>query len=111
MTAIVLRIASLSLFFLLSVFASAPVVAAADGSIEAPSRVSAFVHDLTTWLNRAVGNAGNHYRADRHPPPLPRPRPAELAAPSLVTNKQSSEVVPPPVAPKKNTPAVVQIND
>jgi len=111
MMANVLRIAGFSLFFLLSVFASAHVVAATDGSIEGPSRLSAFVHDLTTWLNRAVGNAGNNHRADRHPSTLPRPRPAELAAPSLVTNKQSSEVVPPPVAPKEDAPAVVQIND
>ncbi len=103
--------ASFSLFFLLSVFASGHVQAATDGPADAPSPLSAVLHDFTTWLNRAVGNGGNNHRANRHPPPLPRARPAKLASPPLASNKQTSEFVPPPGASKKKPPTLVQIND
>ena len=85
-----------------------------------------FVHDVTNWADRIITDAkhivtgadhvstdadristdaadtdhistgADHHRAARSPP-LPRPRPAELASA--------------PVASKEKTPAPVQIND
>jgi hypothetical protein len=107
------RAASFSLFFLLSVFAPAHAQAATSGALsEPPSPLSAIVHDFTTWLNHVAGNGANNHRAGRYPSPLPRPRPAaELASHPVASNKEWSEFVPPLGAPKKKTPALVQIND
>jgi hypothetical protein len=108
MTNAVLRTASFSLFFLLSVFAPAHAQAATSGApTEPPSPLSAIVHDFTTWLNHVAGTGAN-----RHSPPLPRPRPAaELAPAPVASNKEPSEFLPPPVKSKNKTPTPVQIND
>jgi hypothetical protein len=83
MKARVFRIASFSLFFLLSLFATAHAQAATSGApIEAPSPLSAIAHDFATWLNHDAGNGANNHRAGRHPSPLPRPRPAAELVPS-----------------------------
>jgi hypothetical protein len=113
MKARVLRTASFSLFFLVSVFAPAHAQAAANGApSEAPSPLSAIAHDFTTWLNHVTGNGANNHRAGRHSSPLPRPRPAaEPASAPVASNKQWSEFVPSPGASKKKTPTLVQIND
>jgi len=114
MNARVFRIASFSLFFLLSLFATAHAQAATSGApIEAPSPLSAIAHDFATWLNHDAGNGANNHRAGRHPSPLPRPRPAaELASHPVASNMEWSEFVPSPGgASKKTTPTPVQIND
>ena len=113
MKARVFRIASFSLFFLLSLFAPAHAQAATSGApIEAPSPLSAIAHDFGTWLNRVAGNGANNQRTGRHSSPLPRPRPAAaLASHPVASNKEWSEFVPPARASKKTTPTPVQIND
>jgi|SRR5689334_15103018 hypothetical protein len=111
MKATVLRIASFSLFFLLSVFALAVAQAETSGApIEAPSPLSAIAHDFATWLNRVAGNGANNHRTGRHPSPLPRPA-AELVSHPVASNNQWSEFVPAPGASKKTTPTPVQINE
>lgn len=111
MKARVLRIASFSLFFLLSAFGAAHAQEAANGApSEARSPLAAIAHDFTTWLNHAAGNGANNHRATRHPSLLPRPRPAaELASHPIASNTGWSEFVPPSGATKKTTP--VPIND
>jgi hypothetical protein len=106
MKARVFRIASFSLFFLLSLFAPAHAQAATSGApIEAPSPLSAIAHDFATWLSHVAGNGANNHRAGRHPSPLPRPAP-ELASHPVASNKEWSEFVPPPGgASKKTTPS------
>jgi hypothetical protein len=113
MNATVLRIASFSLFFLLSVFALAVAQAETSGApIETPSPLSAIAHDFATWLNHVAGNGANNHRTGRHPSPLPRPRPAaELVSHPVASNNQWSEFVPAPGASKKTTPTPVQINE
>jgi hypothetical protein len=92
----ILRTTSFSLFFLLSgytlVHAQAP-----PASTEAPSRLSMFVHDLTTWLDRIGDTGAKHSRVVSHSPPLPRPRQAERASAAVASNKK--------------TPTPVQIRD
>jgi hypothetical protein len=111
MKARVLRTASFSLFFLLSVFAPAQAVTSGPPT-EPPSRLSALTHDFATWLNRVTGTRANNHQAGRHSPPMPQPRPAaEPAAMPAASNKEWSEFVSPPVAAKKKTPTPVQIND
>jgi len=120
------RTASFSLFFLLSGFALAFAQASPPDPTEPPSRLSMFVHDVTNWADHIITDAkhivtgadhistdadhistdatdtdhirtgADHHRATRSPP-LPRPRPAELASA--------------PVASKEKTPTPVQIND
>jgi len=109
----VLRTASLSLCFLLSVFARAHSQAATNGAPnEAPSPLSAIAHDFTTWLTHVAGNGAHNHRAGHHPSPLPRPRPAgELASKPVASNKEWSEFVPPAGASKKTMSTFVQIND
>jgi len=111
MKARVARTASFALFFLLSVFA--PAQAATSGPpTEPPSRLSTLVHDLSTWLNHVTGTRANNHQADRHSPPLPRPRPAAEPVPKPVaSNREWSEFVPPSVASKRKTPTPIQIND
>jgi hypothetical protein len=108
MKAKVLRTASFSLFFLLSIFAPAHAPAAASGPpAEPPSRLSTLVHDFNTWLNRITGAAANH-QAGRHSPPFPRPRPvAEATSMPVASNKEWSEFVSPP----KKKPTPIQINE
>jgi hypothetical protein len=111
MKARVLRTASFSLFFLLSVFAPAQAVTSGPPT-EPPSRLSALTHDFATWLNRVTGTRANNHQAGRNSPPLPPPRPAaEHASAPVASNKEWSEFVPPPGASKKKTPAPIQIND
>src|SRR5215469_3775182 len=108
--------ASFSLFFLLSGFALALAQASPPDPTEPPSRWSMFVDDVTTWADHIITDAkhivtgadhvstdadhistgADHHRATRSPP-LPRPRPAELASA--------------PVASTEKTPTPVQIND
>jgi hypothetical protein len=111
MKAKLLRTAGFPLFFLLSVFA--PAQAATSGpSTEPPSRLSALVHDFTTWLNHVTGARAKNHQAGLFSPPLPRPRPAaDPASMPVASNKEWSEFVPPPVASKKKMPTPIQIND
>ena len=112
MKARLLKTATLTLFFLLSVFAVAHAQDDAnDAPSEAPSVLSAIAHDFTKLVNHVIGNDANDandHGAGRHSPPLPRPRP-RLAAERASTNEEWSEFVPSPGASKKNVP--VQIND
>jgi hypothetical protein len=131
-----IRVAKLTLWFLLltsaSVHAQAPQAAPERGS-----PLSEIAHDFTAWLSHVTGASAKQNRAALSPP-LPRPRPSELApapvasnkdpaalasapiasnkdpaalAPAPVASKKDpSELAPVPVAPKKRTPAVL-IND
>jgi hypothetical protein len=118
-----LRTASFSLFFLLSGFALALAQASPPEPTEPPSRLSMFVHDVSNWVDHIITDAkhiitdtdhvstdadhvstdadhvstgADHHRVT-HSPPMPRPRPAELASA--------------PVASKEKTPTSIQIND
>ena len=112
----VLRTASLSIFFLLSGFALAHAQALPPEPTEPPSRLSMFVHDATNWFDHVITDAehiiadadqistgADHHRIT-HSPPLPRPRPAELASAHVASSQELSES-------KKKTPTPVQIND
>jgi hypothetical protein len=101
----ILGTTSFSLFFLLSGFVHAQ---APPTPTDAPSPLSAIVHDFTNWLDH-LGTDVDHHRAS-HSPPLPRPRPAELAS-AVASNQELSEFAPAPVASKKKTPTPVQIRD
>ena len=96
----VLRTASLSIFFLLSGFALAHAQALPPEPTEPPSRLSMFVHDVTNWFDHVITDA-EHIT---HSPPLPRPRPAELASAHVASIQELLES-------KKKTPTPVQIND
>ena len=119
----VIRTASFSLFFLLSGFALVPAQVPPPEPTEPPSRLSMFAHDVSNWLDHVIADAkhiitdADHINtdadhistdtdrvstgADHHrvtnSPPLPRPRPAELASA--------------PVASKEKTLAPIKIND
>ena len=119
----VLRTASLSIFFLLSGFALAHAQALPPEPTESPSRLSMFVHDATNWFDHIItdtehiiadadrvstdadqiSTGADHHRIT-HSPPLPRPRPAELASAHVASSQELSES-------KKKTPTPVQIND
>ena len=108
----VTRTASFSLFFLLSGFAPAHAQVPPPEPTEPPSRLSIVAHDFGTWLSHVTGTRRNDHQADRHSPPLPRPRAAAERGPKPVaSNKEWSEFVPPSGASKKETSAPVQIND
>jgi hypothetical protein len=112
----VTRTASFSLFFLLSGFALAHAQVPPPEPTEPPSRLSMFAHDVSSWVDHFITDAkhiitdadhintdadhvstgADHHRVTRSPP-LPRPRPAELASA--------------PVASKEKTPTPIQIND
>jgi hypothetical protein len=122
----VTRTASFSLFFLLSGFALAHAQVPPPEPTEPPSRLSMFAHDVSSWVDHIITDAkhiitdadhtdadhtnadhintdtdhvstgADHHRVTRSPP-LPRPRPAELASA--------------PVASKEKTPTPIQIND
>src|SRR5437764_7374054 len=111
MKARILGIASVSLFFLLSVFAPVHSQEAANRAPSgAPPPLSAIAHDFTAWLNQVAGNGAKNHRAGRPSSPLPQTRPAsELASARVASNKQWSEFVPSPGA--KQTATLVQIRD
>jgi hypothetical protein len=113
-----LGVATLSLSFLLlagaSVHAQAPPPAPPEASRPTPGIAQSFVN----WLHHVAGIAP--HRRQRSMPPLPRPRPAELAATSDALNTPAAlapdapnkspladaankapatEIVPAPVAP------------
>ena len=113
MKARILGIASVSLFFLLSVFAPVHSQEAANRAPSgAPPPLSAIAHDFTTWLNHVAGNGAKNHRAGRPSSPLPQTRPAsELASARVASNKEWSEFVPSPGASKKKTATLVQIRD
>jgi hypothetical protein len=110
----VTRTARFSLFFLLSGFALVHAQVPPPEPTEPPSRLSMFAHDVSSWVDHIITDAkhiitdadhtdadhinivADHHRVTRSPP-LPRPRPAELASA--------------PVASKEKTPAPIQIND
>jgi hypothetical protein len=92
-------------FFLISGFALVNA-RAQTASNETPSRLSAFVHDFTTWVDHVT--AANHGRVVNHSPPLPRPRPAERAPAAVASNQAVSEFAR---TKKKITPTPVQIRD
>jgi hypothetical protein len=105
----VTRTASFSLFFLLSGFALAHAQVPPPEPTEPPSRLSMFAHDVSSWVDHIITDAkhiitdadhvstGADYHRVTRSPPLPRPRPAELASA--------------PVASKEKTPTPIQIND
>jgi hypothetical protein len=62
-----------------------------------------FVHDVTNWFDHVITDA-EHIHRITHSPPLPRPRPAELASAHVASSQELSES-------KKKTPTPVQIND
>ena len=107
----ILRTTSFSLFFLLSGFALVHAQAPPPEPSEAPSRLSMFVHDFTNWLDHVGDTGANHSRVVSHSPPLPRPRPAELASAPVASSQELSEFELAPVASKKKTLMPVQIND
>lgn len=74
------------------------------------SPLSEIAHDFSTWLSRVTGTGANHHRATASPP-LPRPRPADLARASVVPNQDPAEVARASTAPKKKVAAPVLIND
>ena len=107
-----LGVATLSLSFLLltgaSVHAQAPPPAPPEASRPTPGIAQSFVN----WLHHVAGIAPQ--RRERSMPPLPRPRPAELAATSdapdnapaaqlhsLGAQKPTAPVVPPAPAANK----------
>jgi hypothetical protein len=114
----VTRTASFSLFFFLSGFALAHAQVPPPEPTEPPSRPSMFAHDVSSWVDHItdadhtdadradadhintdadhVSTGADHHRVTRSPP-LPCPRPAELASA--------------PVASKEKTPTPIQIND
>src|SRR5215468_6358654 len=98
----VTRTASFSLFFLLSGFAPVRAQVPPPEPTEPPSRLSMFAHDVSSWVDHIITDAkhiitdADHHQVTRSPP-LPRPRPAELASA--------------PVASKEKTPTPIQIND
>ena len=119
----VIRTASFSLFFLLSGFAVVHAQVKPPEPTEPPSRLSMFAHDVSNWMDHIITDAkhiitdadhistdadhvstdaghvstgADHHRVT-HSPPLPRPRPAQLASV--------------PVASKEKTPTPNQIND
>jgi hypothetical protein len=104
----ILRTITFSIFFLLSGFALAH--AQASPAPDAPSRLSLFVHDFTTWLDHVGGTGVKHNRVVSHSPPMPRPRPVERAS-AVASNQELSEFAPAPVASQKKTPTPVQIRD
>ena len=102
----VARTASFSLFFLLSGFALVRAQVPPPGPTEPPSRLSMFAHDVSSWVDHIITDAkpiitdadhintaadhintaadhvstgADHHRVTRSPP-LPRPRPTELAS-------------------------------
>src|SRR6516162_9862840 len=95
----VTRTASFSLLFLLSGFALVHAQVPPPEPTEPPSRLSMFAHDVSNWLDHIITDANHvvtgadHHRVT-HSPPLPRPRPAELASA--------------PVASKEKTPTPIQ---
>jgi hypothetical protein len=112
MKATVLRIASFSLFFLLSVFALAVAQAETSGAaIEAPSPLSAIAHDFATWLNHVAGNGANNHRASSVTIAATAAGGGELVSHPVASNNQWSKFVPAPGASKKTTPTPVQINE
>ena len=111
-----LGVATLSLSFLLlagaSVHAQAPPPARPEASRPTPGIAQSFVN----WLHHVAGIAP--HRRERSMPPLPRPRPAELAATSdapdnapaaqlhsLGAQKPTAPVVPPAPAANKEPAA------
>jgi hypothetical protein len=106
---ILLRTTTFSIFFLLSGFALVHAQAP-PAPPEAPSRLSLFVHDFTTWLDHVGGTDVKHNRVVSHSPPMPRPRPVERAS-AVASNQELSEFAPAPVASQKKTPTPVQIRD
>jgi hypothetical protein len=132
-----IRTASFSLFFLLSGFALALAQASQPEPTEPPSRLSMFVDDVTNWVDHIITDAkhiitdddhistdADHISTDddhvstgadrhraTHSPPLPRPRPAELASAPVASSQELSEFVSAPVASKQKTPTPVQINE
>jgi len=103
----ILGTTSFSLFFLLSGFALVHAQAP-PAPTDAPSPLSAIVHDFTNWWDH-IGTHAGHHRVT-HSAPLPRPRPSELAS-AVASNQELSESAPAPIASKKKTPTPVQIRD
>jgi hypothetical protein len=93
-TRILLRTAA---FLLLSVvLATLPVRGQAPSAPpsprrEAPRPQSGTAQDFMTWLRHLTGTGNNHRRAA---PPLPRPRPVELAPTANEPNKEPPELSP-----------------
>ena len=88
--------ATFSLCFLLLTAASVHAQAPQPVLPETRSPLSEIAHKFTSWLNH-VTDAGAKHQGAASSPPLPRPRPAELASA--------------PVVSKKKTPTPLQIND
>lgn len=83
-----LRAAAFSLIFGLLASASVHARAAHAASPEAHSPLSA----ITAWLNHLARPPGSPHRRTASSPPLPRPRPAELAPPAAVAPNKTALV-------------------
>lgn len=112
-----LRAATFSVAFLLLTAASVHAQTRLSAPPEAPSPASKIAHDLVTWLHN-FGRTGDHHPRGYHPsPPLPRPRPATLAAAPVALQAEpapaapsEAQAEPTPAAPHK-APPPLQIND
>ena len=96
-----LGVATLSLSFLLLAGASVQAQAPPPTPPEASRPASGIAHSFVNWLRHVAGIAPHHRQLSI--PPLPRPRPADLAATSDApnTNKAPAELAPAPNAPNK----------
>jgi hypothetical protein len=99
-----IRVAKLTLWFLLltsaSVHAQAPQAAPERGS-----PLSEIAHDFTAWLSHVTGASAKQNRAALSPP-LPRPRPSELAPAPVASNKDPAALASAPVASNKDPAAL-----
>ncbi len=110
---VLLKAATLSVFLMALVAGSVHAQTPPSARTETETRsspLSEIAHDFSAWLSRVTGTGANHHRATASPP-LPRPRPAELARAGVVPNQDSAEVARAPTAPKKKVAAPVLIND
>jgi hypothetical protein len=103
--------ATLALSFLLLTAGAVRSQAPQPAPGESRSPLSEIAHDFTTWLNHVTGSSSSHHRGASSSPPLPRPRPAEPAPSSVVSNGAPPAAVPAAIVPKKKTVAPVLIND
>jgi hypothetical protein len=96
-----LGVATFSLSFLLLVGASAHAQTPPPAPPEASRPASGIAYSFVNWLRHAAGIAPRHRQQST--PPLPRPRPTDLAATSDApnTNKAPAELAPAPNALNK----------
>lgn len=101
----VLKPATLSVFLMALVAGSVHAHTPPSARPEARSSpLSEIAHDFSTWWSRVTGTGANHRRATSSPP-LPRPRPAEVARAGVVQNQDPAEVARAHCAQKESSGA------